>query len=120
MAKVYPMVSLELDDEDKLDMVCPMPMSERPRFPYGTKICLTDKELAKLNLDPKDAFVGGMVHIHAMARITSASCEDTEGGQRSRVELQIEDMCIESEDEENDETDAEAVPLRRRAALYGR
>lgn len=100
---MMPMVSLELDDEDMLDMDCPIgiPMPDRPKYPYGTQIVLGDKELEKLGCDVGDAFVGGMIHIHAMARVTSVSQNDTEGGKRSRVELQIEAMCVEGEDAEN-------------------
>lgn len=108
--KVYPMVSMELDDEDVMDMACPIPidMKDRQRFPYGLRISLTASELRKMRLDPADAFVGGLIHMHALARITSVSMNQTEGGDDCRVELQIEDMCIESEDEEDAEADAAA------------
>lgn len=98
------MHSMELDDEDKLDAVCPIPMPNRPDYPYGLKICLTHKEFAKLGLDPADACVGGMVHGHFMGRITSVSADESEsGGSSCRVELQIEDLALESEDEENED-----------------
>lgn len=97
------MKSMELDDEDKLDSLMPYPMPEKPDYPYGLRICLTHKEFEKLDLDPSMAVVGGMVHLHAIARITSVSAEDGDGGSKCRVEMQIEDMDIESEDSENDE-----------------
>lgn len=103
MAKMIAMKSMELDDESKLDAVMPIPMPEKPDFPYGLKICLTSKEFEKLELDPAAAFVGGMVHGHFMARVTSVSSNDGEHGSDCRVELQIEDLAIESEDEENEE-----------------
>lgn len=102
---VMAMKSMEMDDEDMMDMACPMPidLKNRPKFPWGLKICLTQSEVDKLEIDPEDAFVGGIVHLHALARITSVSCEQTEGGPSCRIELQIEDMALplESEDEEN-------------------
>lgn len=98
------MVSMELDDEEKLDAVMPIP-AEKPEFPYGLRICLTHQEFEKLGLDPADAFVGGMVHGHFMARVTSVSANDGAMGQTCRVELQIEALEIESEDEENEEAD---------------
>jgi len=104
--KIYPMVSMEMDDEEKKDFSSPIPCPT-PDYPYGLKICLTQDEMAKLEIDPSEAFVGGIVHIHALARVTSVSISDdaptsySSGGTRARVELQIEDMCIESEDEEN-------------------
>jgi hypothetical protein len=95
------MQSMELDDEDKMDLAMPMPM-DRPDFPCGLRITLTDKELDKLDLDHKDAVVGGTIHLFAMARITSVSENEVNGGDKCcRIELQIEDLGIESEDAEN-------------------
>lgn len=113
MARLNPMVSMEMDDESILDAAMPIPMPERQRFPYGLRICLTDKEMDKMELDIGDAVVGGMVHLHAMARITSVSQNDTPDGKCGRVELQIEDMCVESEDEENEMEDREEDRGRR-------
>ena len=103
--KMRQMVSMELDDEDKLDAPMPMPMSNKPDFPYGLRISLTEKELDKLNLDHKSAEIGGIVHGHFMGRITSVSENENSDGQRCCVEMQIEDLAIESEDEENAESD---------------
>lgn len=120
MAKMHPMVSLELDDEDQLDAVMPMPMADRPRWPFGTRMSLTDKEMGKMKLDPSEAFVGGLIHLHAMARITSVSQNDTPDGQCFRMEIQCESMCIESEDEENEEEEAAEDKGLRRNPLHDR
>lgn len=91
------------------------PAIQRPRYPYGLSIYLTDAELDKLGMD-KDVGVGDMMHIHAMSKVTSVSMNDTEGGQTCRIELQITHMCGEDEDDE----DTEATPAdKRRARLYG-
>ena len=103
MGKLNPMISMEMDDEDKLDAVQPIPMDRKPDFPYGLRIHLTEKEFAKLNLDPADAVSGGIVHLHALARISHVSASDGDGGACCRVEMQIEDLAIESQDEENEE-----------------
>lgn len=97
------MRSMELDDEDKIDAVMPIPLPEKPDYPYGLKICLTEKEFEKLGLDHTVAEVGGMVHGHFMAKITSVSSEQRESGDCCRCELQITDLAIESEDEENED-----------------
>lgn len=97
------MKSMELGDEDKLDTLMPIAMPDKPDYPYGLRICLTEKEFEKLGLDHADAEVGGMCHGHFMARITSVSASEGDGGKTCRVEMQIEDLAIESEDEENDE-----------------
>lgn len=95
------MQSMELDDEAKMDAAMPIPMPDKPEYPYGLHICLTQDEFDKLGLDPTDAVIGGIVHGHFLARITSVSMSENDGGSNCRVEMQIEDLAIESEDEEN-------------------
>lgn len=96
------MHSMEMDDIEKYDATTPYPVSEKADYPYGLRICLTHAEFEKLDLDPSVAVVGGMVHLHAVARITSVHATDNEGGSQCRVEMQIEDLAIDSEDEENE------------------
>lgn len=121
MAKMMPMVSMKMDKE-----VMPFPepapaLLERQQYPYGLQITLTHAELEKMDLDPADAVVGGMIHLHALARIVSASIDANEGGNTCCIRLQIEDMCVESEDEENEEADAaEDDRMARRRKLYDR
>lgn len=102
--KMNPMVSLELTDEEKHETLMPIPM-DRPDYPFGLRICLTDREMEKMDVDPAEACVGGLVHLHAMARITSVSSDERDGKKCCRVEMQIEDMCIEGEDAENEAVD---------------
>lgn len=91
------MTSMELDDEDSLDAIMPIPMPDKPKWPYGLRICLTEKELEKLDLDA-DCSVGDIIDLRAFARVTSVSSNEMEGGKCcSRVELQIEEMSVESE-----------------------
>lgn len=125
MAKVHPMKSMELDDEAQFDAVPAMPGMDKPRFPYGLRISLEDSQLKELGLSCEDCTVGGVIHLHALARITSVSQNDTDSGKRERVELQIESMCcVESEDSENDaaeeEMEGEAPLSSRRSKLYDR
>ena len=105
MARMHPMKSMALTPSEKMDAILPMPM-EREDYPYGLRLCLTDAELEKMELDPADACVGGLIHLHAMGRITSISSNDVNGKKCQRIELQIEDLCVESEDEENEEMDS--------------
>lgn len=97
------MQSMELNDEDKIDALMPIPMPDKPDFPYGLKICLTEKELEKLKVDPSDAEIGGTFHLCAMARVTSVSMTKEDGRDCCRIECQIEEMTVESEDHENNE-----------------
>jgi hypothetical protein len=115
MAKPIMLVSMELDDEDKAVETAPM-TREVPDFPWGLRLCLTDKELRKLKLDASEAFVGGTIHGHFLAEITSVSSNQVNGDECFRLELQIREMAIESEDEED--AAPEAAPAPKRKGLY--
>jgi hypothetical protein len=105
------MISMELDDDDKLD--APSIANTKPDFPYGLRISLTETEFEKLGLDPTDAEVGAIFHGHFLARVTSVSSHSHGEGDCHRVEAQIEDLEIESEDEEDREEGEDRYPLRR-------
>lgn len=91
------MTSMEYDDEDSLDAMMPIPMPDKPKFPYGLRICLTEKELEKLDLEA-DCGVGDIIDLRAFARVTSVSSNELEGGKCCcRVELQIEELAVEPE-----------------------
>lgn len=89
------LVSLELDDEEKMDFCSPIPC-ERPDFPYGLRISLTENELEKLGLEA-DCDVGDMIDIRCFGTVTSVSLNDGEGGKSCRIEIQIEKMAVENE-----------------------
>lgn len=97
--------NMELDDDAKLDANQPIAMPEKPDYPYGLRICLTEKEFEKLGLDPKDAFRGGIIHGHFMGEITCCSTSDGEYGSSNRVEIQMTHLAIESEDAEDEESE---------------
>lgn len=99
------MVSMELDDEDKLDGRQPIPMPNKPDYPYGLRISLTHSELEKLGLEP-DCDVGDTVHMVAMGRVTSISISEGEDNSNCRVEIQIEKLAVEDEDHETGGDDA--------------
>jgi hypothetical protein len=89
-----------------------------PTYPYGLTLCLCNEELEKLGLDG-ECEVGDLLHVHAMAKVTSVSKMDNESsGPSCRVELQIVSMVGENEDDENEA--AEPTPAAtRRNRLYG-
>lgn len=88
------LTSMELDDEQKLDAPMPIRMPSKPDFPFGLRICLTNCELDKLNLDISEAVVGGIVHGQFIGRITNVSASDGDTGPSSRTEIQIESLCL--------------------------
>jgi len=105
--------------EDMAEASAPTALMQ-PDYPYGLCICLTQDELDKLGLD-SDCCVGDMVHLFAMASVTSVSKRDNGAGPECRIELQITHLEVEDEDEENEENEeAEGEPVAARAGrLYG-
>jgi hypothetical protein len=88
-----PLVGTDLDDEEIYDMVTPIPMPGKPRFPPGLRICLGGLLLKKLGLDVADCKVGDLLDGRFFAGITSIHQE----GDDTRVELIIEKMAVENE-----------------------
>ena len=100
-----PMIDMARSPEEAKDA---MPMAaaigDTPKYPWGLSISLTQDELEKLDVDHSDWEVGNVFHLHAFAKVTSISENETENGKCCRVELQITHLAgIESEDEENEE-----------------
>jgi hypothetical protein len=116
------LTNMELTDDEKIDQspwLFPKSDEDRareklatPEYPYGLRISLCEAEFEKLGLAPEDAFVGAICHGHFLARVTSVSCCEGPEGKTARVELQIEDLNIESEDEEDGEVDRETKNMR--------
>lgn len=100
---MHPMHSMEMDDEEILDFTAPIPLPDKPQFPPGLRICLNEKDCERLGCDSDGFEVGALVHGFFMARVTSKTDNESDGGEKTcRIELQIEDLGFESEDEENE------------------
>lgn len=96
------MPSMELEDDEKYDSI---PIEAvKPDFPYGLRICLTDKEFAKMGANPEELNTGDLVHLtECFARVMNVHHDDGPMGKTCRVELQIEHCNIEDETAEDDE-----------------
>ena len=96
-------VSMELDDEDKLDRSIVVSPTEKktPDYPWGLRICLCESELKKLGIT-EDPDVGDLLHFAAMAEVTSYTKSDTGNGPERRIELQIT-MISNMEDESTED-----------------
>lgn len=97
------MVDLEYDDEDSIDEMHPA-MVEKPRYPYGLRLCFTHKELKKLGLEP-DCSVGDLIDIRAFGEVTSVSASDGPSGKECRIEIQIQKIALEDEMKEGPDDD---------------
>ena len=95
-----------------------------PLYPWGLCIRLEKDSLEKLGLDGEMPSVGDMIHLCAMAKVTSVSeneMEDGNGGKTPNrcVELQITHLATENEDQENAAIDdAEQRSSARRSRFY--
>jgi len=90
---------MEMDDDEKLDMMIPCINPDQADYPYGLRICLTERELEKLDLKP-DCEVGEVIDMRCFATVTSVSTEQRNGRNTARVELQIERLAVENESQE--------------------
>lgn len=96
----------------------PSPSSDVSVYPYGLCLSLDEEILDKLEIDG-DCEVGDMIHLVAMARVTSCSESEREtaDGKKKRscrIELQITSMGVENESTESDgEEDRETRAKRR-------
>jgi hypothetical protein len=113
--------------KDMADMAVPATSAKptTPVYPYGLCISLTEEEMAKLGLEGDLPQIGEMIHLAAMAKVTSVSQnerEDASGKKVAccRVELQITHLATENEDEEGDRVEmAVKASAARRRRFYG-
>ncbi len=79
------------DDKKAVESFYSSPIKE-DEYDYGLRISLGDEELEKLGI--KKLEVGKKVLITAGAEVIEFSENESEGGKRRRVELQIQKMDI--------------------------
>lgn len=99
MAGWSKLVDMELDDEDKFDFCAPI-ACDRPDYPCGLRICLSEKELKKLGLSSPDN--GDMIDMRCFGTVTSVTETKANGETTCRVEIQIEKIAVENEMTEKD------------------
>lgn len=98
-----PMVSLELTDEEKLDIACPVGCADAPDYPWSMRISFDDDILERFGCDVSDFTVGDVILLKCVAKVTGLSSNDTATGPKSRVEFQITDLSIMGEGDDDDE-----------------
>jgi hypothetical protein len=106
-----------------------MPSAASPKgpvYPYGLCLRLDEECLDKLGIDGDLPSIGDMVHLIAMAEVTSARQEkirDADGNEKvcRCIELQITHLSAEDEDDEDPEERRERQEARdngRRSSFY--
>lgn len=107
-------------EEMKEGMPMALSDSAMPVYPYGLSISLTQDELEKLDLE-SDCEVGEVIHLVAMAKVTSKSESETTDEKKCRIELQIVMLGLEDEDEESEEDERPAIRATKlMAKMYGK
>lgn len=68
--------------------------ANEPEYPWGLQITLDEKQLDALGMTdlPK---VGASITVHAKGDVTSVSEDETQGGKRRTVRIQITDIGLE-------------------------
>lgn len=120
MEKMRGMTDMALSPAEAQEKFQPVNPNEMPKYPWGLSLRLSQDELDKLNVDHGDWEVGDIFHLHALGRITSISSNETEGGEKCNVEIQITHLAGESEDAENEEEEPEheEEPARKKRNMY--
>ena len=125
MARFAAMIDMAKDIEEiKEDVAEQAPQADPskiavPAYPYGLCLALTEDEMEKLGLGEQLPEVGEMIHLAAMAKVTSVSENEREMSDGSkkrcaRVELQITHLATELEDDES----ADEMANARRKRFY--
>lgn len=92
------------------------PASDQSLYPYGLCISLCNEELDKLGIGEENIEVGNILHLHALASVTSVSQNTTiHSGATKRIELQITHLSTpESEEDENAEAEKKMTSAKEK------
>lgn len=100
------MIDMSYDISEQKDFSLPQP---QPKYPYGLKICLSENELKKLNLEGIPQ-VGKKFKAEILVEVVQVSAEGGEGDMKEhRVELQIKEMELKKEKSEDEMTASKVI-----------
>ena len=78
-----------------------VPMTPKPEeYPYGLRVRLDEKDLAKLGLSQDHFKKDDIVDMRIMGKVVAVSCSDSEYGSTCTVEIQGQSIAVENESEE--------------------
>ena len=107
---MQPFTDMAQTEDDKVDtgLAGHLLGEDGPKYPYGLKINLTEKEIEKLGVDTSDWKPGDVFQLHALAKVVGTHESEREGGNKCcNVEMQITHLAADSEDEGEDEEEHE-------------
>lgn len=108
------LVNLELKPAEAEAETTEAKENERPLYPYGLCLHVTDETLAKLGLEGCD--VGDEIRIMAIGKVIGTSEQEYEGGKHSTLDVQLVEMGC----EESGEEDEEGAHSKAARTLYGK
>jgi len=73
------------------------PSPDAPVYPYGLRVNLDDDVMEKLKLKTLPEVGSSIMLIARVDVISVSSNESSEGGKRESVDLQITDLCLETD-----------------------
>jgi len=101
------LIDLKMSKKDMAEEASPVSAENQNPYPYGACLHLDTDELEKLKIKELPA-VGDEYHIRAVGRVTSVSSNESVGGERRVLDIQIEMMELTHEDEAEAEPDSVA------------
>lgn len=103
------LADMKMSKAQKTEMNSPVAASDSPSYPYGLTLRLDSASLDKLGMSklPK---VGAKVMVHAMGVVTSVSQHESKNNDSRNVEIQLQEMGVESAEPA---TEKERNELRR-------
>lgn len=106
-------ISTELDDEEKLDMMMPLPM-DRPDYPCGLRLSFDKGMINKLGLEELPS-VGDLLDMRCMMEV----CHVSDGPMGRCFEAQITLIKNPVENEDTEMSDEPEKKPKRRSLMYG-
>lgn len=88
--------------EQKKNMEPAIAEKDRPRYPWGLTLNLETEALKKLGIGKELPAIGESYLLIAKVDVISAASNESEGGSRRSLGLQITEMCFEDPDTNKD------------------
>lgn len=103
MEKFPEFVDMAITPDERAEYGAPIGeiTADLPKYPYGLSISLCDSEIEKLDLED-DCEVGDALRMDCLVKITSVTRNDTESGTKTRIELQIVGIAVDSDTEDDE------------------
>lgn len=86
-------MKMELQSKDDSYEAKEMMMVDKPKYPYGLKLCLEKEELDKLGISEMPE-IGANMKMMAVVQVCSLEAKDYEGEEYRSMGLQVKEMAL--------------------------